>query len=311
MFQTTAITQYHIQTPDWQYTSSGEQRGFIQPQRLSELWFHTGTACNLSCPFCFEGAGPKNFRLQAPTRAELLPFMKEAKELGTQQFSFTGGEPFVCKEIIPILSTALDMAPSLVLTNGTTPLQKNLKNLSSLKNKRFPLQFRISLDAPTAEAHDLNRGSGAFARALESLIQLQTLGFTVSVARHRHTDTMKDKDIEKTYHTLFQALGLQKSIQLVSFPDLFPPCSIPEVPNITEHCMTTYKTQEEREHFMCNYSKMIIKKDGKIRVYACTLVDDDINYDLGDSLTDAMRFRIMLRHHRCFSCFAAGTSCSN
>jgi hypothetical protein len=39
-------------------------------------------------------------------------------------------------------------------------------------------------------------------------------------------------------------------------------------------------------------------------------VDDDEDYDLGGTLSESMRVRVMLRHHRCFSCFAAGTSCS-
>ena len=74
--------------------------------------------------------------------------------------------------------------------------------------------------------------------------------------------------------------------------------------------MTTYKTAEERDRFMCNFSKMVVKKEGRMRVYACTLVDDDADYDLGGSLSEAMRIRVMLKHHRCYTCFAAGASCS-
>jgi hypothetical protein len=61
---------------------------------------------------------------------------------------------------------------------------------------------------------------------------------------------------------------------------------------------------------MCGFSKMVVKKDGRMRVYACTLVDDDDDYDLGSSLSDSMRVRVMLRRHRCFACFAHGASCS-
>ncbi|MEA2068367.1 MAG: radical SAM protein, partial [Verrucomicrobiota bacterium] len=82
------------------------------------------------------------------------------------------------------------------------------------------------------------------------------------------------------------------------------------VPHITESCMTTYKTAEERDNFMCSFSKMVVKKGGKLRVYACTLVDDDEDYDLGGSLSEAMKIRVMLKHHRCYTCFAAGASCS-
>jgi hypothetical protein len=55
---------------------------------------------------------------------------------------------------------------------------------------------------------------------------------------------------------------------------------------------------------------MIVKKNGRMRVYACTLVDDDESYDLGGTLGESMDKRIMLHHHRCYSCFAFGSSCS-
>ncbi len=45
---------FHIDTQDWRFTPDGDPRGYIQPQSLKELWFHTGTLCNLRCPFCLE-----------------------------------------------------------------------------------------------------------------------------------------------------------------------------------------------------------------------------------------------------------------
>jgi len=74
--------------------------------------------------------------------------------------------------------------------------------------------------------------------------------------------------------------------------------------------MTRYKTAESRRKFMCAFSKMIVKKNGQMRVYACTLVDDDADYDLGGSLAESLGHRIRMRHHRCYQCFAFGSSCS-
>ena len=48
-------------------TASGQARGYIQPHGLEELWFHTGTACNLACPFCLEGSRPGDNRLERIT----------------------------------------------------------------------------------------------------------------------------------------------------------------------------------------------------------------------------------------------------
>jgi hypothetical protein len=74
--------------------------------------------------------------------------------------------------------------------------------------------------------------------------------------------------------------------------------------------MTRYQNEDSRRAFMCAFSKMVIKRNGVMRVYACTLVDDDLEYDLGGSLREAQTERILMRHHRCHTCFAFGSSCS-
>ncbi|MDP3678229.1 MAG: radical SAM protein, partial [Methylotenera sp.] len=66
----------------WVQTPSGEPRGFIQPHALDELWFHTGTACNLACPFCLEGSKPGDTRLQLLRFADAKPYIDEALTLG-------------------------------------------------------------------------------------------------------------------------------------------------------------------------------------------------------------------------------------
>ena len=74
--------------------------------------------------------------------------------------------------------------------------------------------------------------------------------------------------------------------------------------------MTRTQTEETRRGFMCAFSKMVVKRNGRMSVYACTLVDDDPAYDLGASLKEAMPRRILLAHHRCYACFEFGSSCS-
>ena len=82
------------------------------------------------------------------------------------------------------------------------------------------------------------------------------------------------------------------------------------MPQITEQCMTRYLSADQRSKFMCSFSKMVVKKNGRVGVYACTLVDDDGDYHLAETLKESMDVRIMLKHHRCYSCFAYGASCS-
>ena len=290
-------------------TTIVEPRGYIQPGPLKELWFHTGTACNLACPFCFEGSRPGDNRLQRITLADALPFLSEAEALGVRQFSFTGGEPFIVKEFIKILGYASGLGPCLVLTNGTDPVLRRLAAIKALAVRPYPVAFRISIDYPDEARHDASRGRGSYAKSWRCLAALHQLGFQVSIARQTGPGE-EGGAVDGAFRELFQHFGLPGSTRIVSFPDFLLPGSDPSVARITESCMTTYHTRESRERFMCNFSKMVVKKDGRMRVYACTLVDDDESYDLGGTLAESLDMRIILRHHRCYSCFAFGSSCS-
>ncbi len=293
----------------WLTDPLGNPRGYIQPAQLKELWFHTGTVCNLRCPFCLEGSKPGENRINPLTLKEAKPFIQEALVLGTEQFSFTGGEPFVIPEMASILDYALDHAPCMVLTNATEPLLNVLHQVARLGSKPFPLSFRISLDHPDPVIHDAGRGQGNFHLSLKVMEQLHRLGFRVSIARQSAENEDVDA-VNRAYMPYFEDANLPADTHIVVFPEFHEPGSNPAVPYITESCMTTYKSETERNEMMCSFSKMVVKKGGRMRVYACTLVDDDTDYDLGESLSEAMQSRVMLKHHRCYTCFANGASCS-
>lgn len=76
----------------WTHTRDGDPRGYIDADRLRELWIHTGTACNLACPFCLEGSHPGDGRIPGMKLSDVKPFIHEALDMGVEQFSFTGGE---------------------------------------------------------------------------------------------------------------------------------------------------------------------------------------------------------------------------
>ncbi len=291
------------------FTAAGDPRGYIDPYALREVWFHTGTACNLACPFCLEGSKPGDARLGRMTLAEAAPFIDEAVALGVEQLSFTGGEPFIVKDFVNILRYASQFKPCLVLTNGTAPLLKRLAQIAPLREQPQPISFRVSIDYPNRARHDAGRGAGTFEQSCAALAKLHALGFRVSIARQIE----KGEDaaaVASAYADLLAEHALPRSTTIVGFPDFLLPGAQATVPAITEHCMTTYQSERTRRAFMCAFSKMIIKRNGRLRVYACTLVDDDPGYDLGGTLAESASKRIMLRHHRCYSCFAYGSSCS-
>ena len=294
---------------NWLATPSGEPRGYIDSEALTELWFHTGTNCNLSCPFCLEGSKPGDDRIKFITLNEAKPFIHEALEMGVEKFSFTGGEPFVNPHFVAILGYALEHRPCMVLTNGTEPLRNQFGEVVKLLGKPNPASFRISLDHPDPGLHDVSRGKGNFNMALRTLGLLHAEGFQVSIARLMESEEDVDA-VDAGYIPFLNEAGLPSDITIIKFPDFQTPGSIPEVPQVTEHCMLTYTTEDTRNAYMCNFSRMIVKKNGRCGVYACTLVDDDDDYDLADTLRESFEVRIRFKHHRCYSCFAFGSSCS-
>ena len=72
-------------------TQKGEKRAWVPLHQLETLWLNTGTLCNIACENCYIKSTPTNDALVYLTRKEALPFLKEAKEMGTREVGITGG----------------------------------------------------------------------------------------------------------------------------------------------------------------------------------------------------------------------------
>ncbi len=304
-----AADEQRIRSRSWYVTPDGQPRGFIQTHALDELWLHTGTACNLACPFCLEGSRPGDNRLQLMRFNDAKPYIDEALTLGVKQFSFTGGEPLINKDMVHILDYALRHRPCLVLTNATEPLIKRLTQLEPLCEHPYQLHFRVSLDHFEASRHDAGRGEGMFALALEGLRKLHEMGFALSVANQVLAD-VPPEEVSRQFSAVFRAAGLPEDLPRIEFPEFYPPATEVSAPQITQSCMADFQSEKSRRDFMCAFSRMVVKINGQTKVYACTLVDDDPDYALGETLTQSLQVPVSMKHHRCYSCFRFGASCS-
>jgi MoaA/NifB/PqqE/SkfB family radical SAM enzyme len=274
----------------------------VHTAQLRELWLHTGTACNLECPFCLEGSKPGDTRLQRMTLAEAQPHLTSAVELGVERFVFTGGEPLIVKDIVKILEFALQLNPCLVLTNGTAPLIKRAHQLQLLKHQPHALAFRVSIDYPDEKLHDAERGWGNFKRAVEGLTILQKAGFEISIARLSKQD--EDAiDIAARFRELLAKYGLPSSTRIIPWREFGRPNCEPA---------SAFPTPEEFAQSphtpMCKYSRMLVKRHDRIRVYACALTDDNPQFELGVSISDTVASSIALIHSRCGQCVRNGVS---
>jgi len=75
---------------------------------LSTLWIQvTGTWCNLTCTHCLNSSGPHNPWLKSLETEMVIRYIKEGAELGIKEIYYTGGEPFLHRDMLLLTAHAL------------------------------------------------------------------------------------------------------------------------------------------------------------------------------------------------------------
>ncbi len=292
-------------------TADGKDRAFVEISQLKTLWFNTGTLCNLTCSNCYIESSPKNDRLQYISFEEFKIFVNESiqNELGTKEIGFTGGEPFMNKDIFKMIKYSLDNGfKTLVLTNAMKPMINNKSQL--LRLNHLNLTIRVSIDHYTKEKHEEVRGPNSWEPMIEGLKWLSENDFNYCLATRLMWG--EDEDITRNNFQKFidqfnLKLNSMSKIQLVTFAEMDVNQDTPE---ITTECWKILN--KEPESVMCSTSRMIVKKKGEKlpSVIACTLLPYEKEFDLGKSLKESNQ-KVYLNHPHCSKfCVLGGSSCS-
>jgi sulfatase maturation enzyme AslB (radical SAM superfamily) len=283
-------------------TATSPSDAGVRLAALRELWLHTGTACNLSCPFCHEASAPGDARIGALLFPQAKHAIDAAVTFGVERFAFTGGEPLILRGILDILAYAQQFRPCLVITNGTAPLLRRPQHLARLREGRHPVSFRVSIDHPDEARHDAGRGLKTFRKALEGLRLLHQAGFEVGVTRLQDPDEDR-ASIESRFRALFRRQGLPQDLSLLALPELGRPNEAPAL-------MPRSSDIEPIVAPACSRSRMAIAVGAGIHYLPCPLVDDEPERSLGDSLASACANPVQPTHRRCKICRTAGVDYS-
>ena len=86
-------------------TADGLTRAKVDLTKLETLWFNTGSLCNITCKNCYMESSPLNDTLAYLTLADVIQYLNELDNLRWKidEVAFTGGEPFMNKDIYRIL----------------------------------------------------------------------------------------------------------------------------------------------------------------------------------------------------------------
>ncbi|MDP4574192.1 radical SAM protein [Qipengyuania sp. G39] len=297
---------------DPRITAAGETRASVALTELDTLWFNTGTLCNLACATCYIESSPTNDALVYLSADHAARFLDEAQAMGAREIGFTGGEPFMNPDMLPMLEDALARGfEALVLTNAMKPMRRHEAALIELR-ERFgaKLTLRVSLDHHSKAVHEAERGARTWEPAIDGLRWLSENGFSIAVAG-RLLPGEGEVEARNAYAALFDveniAIDPRDPARLVLFPEMDADKDIAE---ITTACWDILG--KSPSDIMCATSRMIVHRKGEAapRVVACTLIPHDPGFDLGATLEESSR-DVPLNHPHCARfCVLGGASCS-
>lgn len=296
---------------DQKVTADGSNRAFIEARNIKTLWFNTGTLCNIECKNCYIESSPKNDRLVYLTFEEVKSFIDEAldKNLGTNEVGFTGGEPFMNKDIMKMIDYSLRKGLKvLVLSNAMKPMLNRTKELIKLNHSN--LTIRVSIDHYQKEKHEEIRGKNTYDVMLQGLKWLNENNFNYTLATRLLWDE-KEEDLRKNFGAFIKNNNLRLDTnspkQLVTFAEMDEKIDTPE---ITTSCWDILN--KDPNDIMCSWSRMVVRKKNSKSpsVIACTLLPYADEFDLGETLTNSLQ-KIYLNHKHCSKfCVLGGSSCS-
>ncbi|MDR3559410.1 MAG: radical SAM protein [Candidatus Pacebacteria bacterium] len=125
--------------------------------------------CSLRCVYCHAGHlnNPELFKDELPLE-RLLRLVDEAKEMGINEFTITGGEPFLNLGWPQVIESCGEGSRVHISTNGEHFTEENVRIIHSLPQVR---EIRTSLDG--FESNDRVRKGNSGRRTLETLKRLR------------------------------------------------------------------------------------------------------------------------------------------
>ncbi len=144
----------------------------------SVMYFELTYRCTCKCGFCERWkVGPKLAKNELTTE-EIKKTLSEARKVGVRNVGFTGGEPFLRKDIFEIAQHAKKIGLAItVASNGTLINRDNVKKIAVSFDS-----VAISMDGIKPKTHDSIRGvRGVYAKAMNALSLLRKEKVPVAV----------------------------------------------------------------------------------------------------------------------------------
>jgi molybdenum cofactor biosynthesis enzyme MoaA len=276
---------------------------------LDYLWFQVaGTVCNLRCTHCFISCSPQNHRFWFLDLETVRSHLEESRAWGVREYYFTGGEPFMNKDLLPMLAETLAIGPASVLTNATLLPEKTARRLAEIDaGSPYSLEIRVSLDGPSPESNDPIRGAGTFERAMEGVGRLVRHGLLPIITATRVWSPHEDERVYRQFVGALRRVGYKRPrIKILPSLHIGREARRSRAYSDSEIVTAAMLERYDLTQLLCSSGRVVTNRG----IYVCPILIDQAAAKLGASLEDADR-PYPLSHGSCFTCWLHGAICTN
>jgi molybdenum cofactor biosynthesis enzyme MoaA len=279
----------------------------VPMRALDTLWFQVaGTVCNIACTHCFISCSPKNHSHEMLSLAAVEVRLAEARALGVRDYYFTGGEPFMNRDMLPILAATLRQGPASVLTNGMLLRKEVCAELRRLADEsEYSLDIRVSLDGFDRESHDAIRGAGVWDRVMIGLQNLAAAGINPVITVTEAADGIGSAEGRTRFLDVIRSFGFDKPrLKVLALFRIGAEETRTRAYEEWEHLSSDVMPAADAEVLQCSSSRMVTSKG----VYVCPILIEEPAARMGDTLEETLR-PFPLKYGACHTCWVDGVSC--
>jgi len=156
------------------------ERSWMAPSTLRQLFWNVTYACNYRCTICFTDAGrahPDELSAQ-----EALTLVDAAHEAGVEDIIMSGGEPFMRKDLVDILTRMAEVGITARIASNGSLLSDEV--LDRLRGETLTKSFQVSLDTLDPALYGELHGTSpdALGVVLAGVRRVQERGFHTTVS---------------------------------------------------------------------------------------------------------------------------------
>jgi MoaA/NifB/PqqE/SkfB family radical SAM enzyme len=121
-----------------------KNNGIISPADYTvprSILFHVTNRCDKACRYCFLNAVPGSLETDALSYTRVCEIIDEAAGMGVHNIVYTGGEPFLRKDLFDIIKYAANKSISSTITTKYYLSENQIRTLGTIKNIRIGLSY--------------------------------------------------------------------------------------------------------------------------------------------------------------------------